>query len=39
MRSLPLQLMRLESANGTSRVGTIRMSPSGSSCSRPLEKT
>ncbi len=35
MRTLPGQLMRPLSANGTMRVGTIRMMPSGSSCSRP----
>ena len=39
MRTLPGQLIRRLSANGTMRVGTMRMMPSGSSCRRPRVKT
>ncbi len=39
MRTLPGQLIRLLRANGTMRVGTMRMMPSGSSCRRPRVKT
>ncbi len=35
MRSLPGQLISPLMANGTMRVGTMRMMPSGSSCRRP----
>ena len=35
MRTLPGQLIRPLIANGTMRVGTMRMMPSGSSCSCP----
>ena len=39
MRTLPGQLIRPLIANGTMRVGTMRMMPSGSSCRRPRVKT
>ena len=39
MRILPGQVIRRLIANGTMRVGTMRMMPSGSSCRRPRVKT
>ena len=39
MRILPGQVIRRLIANGTMRVGTMRMMPSGSSCRLPRVKT